>query len=210
MRSIPLHWQIVGGMLIGAAVGLTLNVFVSDRQSHLPEPQLPPACVKWRSATRPAASTSAWFSRTGRFAIWWSTRRGANRNPSPRWRLRQAEPQVFEGFQRYGRSWARWFRRRRQAVGRAFSPDAADGGRAADRRVLGHRRVWGWAGPKQLGRMFVLTLGYFITPHCWPFCRSVDGQSDWARTAAAASRRSATGGAGSGNLLEILLARSRR
>jgi hypothetical protein len=41
MLRIPLHWQIFGGMVIGAAVGLALNAFVSQRESRLPETQLP-------------------------------------------------------------------------------------------------------------------------------------------------------------------------
>ena len=46
MRHVALHWQILGGMIFGAAIGLALNYTASDRQSELPADKLPAGLSK--------------------------------------------------------------------------------------------------------------------------------------------------------------------
>ncbi len=162
MTSIPLHWQILAGMLLGAAAGLMLSATVSQRQSSLPEERLP-AGVR----------AVEFFDSTNRIEI----RQVARDDSVRRWvvdptgrepqsftsleSLRQVEPQRFEDFQRYGRSWARWlgdgsrrlgglFLRMLQMVAVPLIVTSLVTG------VLGLDRV------EQLGHMFVGTLTYFI------------------------------------------------
>ena len=163
MRSIPLHWQIVGGMLIGAAVGLTLNASVSDRQSHLPESQLPDGVreVAFRDSTSRIDIRLVSEDGAIRHLVVDPSRREPESFASLE-ALRQAEPEVFDGFQRYGRSWARWvgdgarrlgglFLRMLQMVAVPLIVASLVTG------VLGLDRA------EQLGRMFVCSLGYFVT-----------------------------------------------
>lgn len=162
MTSIPLHWQILAGMVLGAIAGLMLSASVSQRRSSLPEDRLP-AGVR----------AVEFFDSTNRIEIRQVAQDGTVRrwvvDPSRRHpqsfasleSLRQAEPQLFQDFQRHGRSWARWvgdgsrrlgglFLRMLQMVAVPLIVTSLVTG------VLGLDRA------EQLGRMFLGTLAYFI------------------------------------------------
>ena len=42
MFRLALHWQILIGMVVGAATGLALNATLGDRQYEVPRQELPP------------------------------------------------------------------------------------------------------------------------------------------------------------------------
>jgi proton glutamate symport protein len=162
MRSLPLHWQIVAGMLIGAAAGLMLNVCVSQRESQLPQPQLPAGVREVMFRDSPGRIDIRVVFEDG-------TRRQLVVDPSRREpqsftsldALRHAEPRWFDAFQRHGRSWARWVGDWARRLGSLFLRmlQMVAVPLIAASLITG---VLGLGRAEQLGRMFLLTLGYFI------------------------------------------------
>lgn len=162
MISIPLHWQILAGMLLGAAAGLMLNASVSQRQSSMPEHRLPDGLRAVEFFDSPNRIEIREIADDGSVRQWVvdPSRRQPQSFASLE-SLRLAEPQRFEDFQRYGRSWARWlgdgarrlgglFLRMLQMVAVPLIVTSLVTG------VLGLDRA------EQLGQMFLGTLTYFI------------------------------------------------
>jgi proton glutamate symport protein len=163
MLRIPLHWQIFGGMVIGAAVGLALNAFVSQRESRLPETQLPTGVreVVFRDSTNRIDIRVVSEDGTVRQLVVDESRREPGSFASLEG-LQQAEPQAYGWFQDYGQSRARWF---------------GDGSRRLGGLFLRLLRmvavplivtslitgVLGLGGAERLGKMFLFTLGYYVT-----------------------------------------------
>ncbi|MCL4206825.1 MAG: dicarboxylate/amino acid:cation symporter [Pirellulaceae bacterium] len=163
MFRIPLHWQIFGGMVIGAAVGLALNAFSSQRESRVPGPLLPRGVreVVLRDSTNLIDIRVVNEDGSVRQMVVDESRREPGSFASLEG-LQQADPQAYAWFHDHGRSWARWF---------------GDGARRLGGLFLRLLRmvavplivtslitgVLGLGGAERLGKMFLFTLGYYVT-----------------------------------------------
>jgi len=170
MRRIPLHWQILGGMLLGAALGLTLNACYGQRESQMPSSQLPAGVreITFRDTTN---RIDIWITQddgTQRQLIVDESRREPGSFPSLE-RLQESEPQVYGWFHAYGRSTARWFGAGAQRLGGLFLRML----RMVAVPLIVTSLVTGVLGlgrADRLGRMFLLTLGYYIVTSMLAIC----------------------------------------
>lgn len=109
MSKIALHWQILWGMVIGAAIGLTLNLTVGDRHTVVPEDRLPEGVTALEfhdTADRIDIDLTLADSAPQHWVID-ATRREPDSLASLM-KLEEEAPLAYEFFYRYGRSWARW------------------------------------------------------------------------------------------------------
>ncbi|MCO6458084.1 MAG: dicarboxylate/amino acid:cation symporter [Pirellulaceae bacterium] len=162
MKRIALHWQILIGMIVGAAVGLTLNTTLGDRQSSVDAPRLPPGVSKLRFHDTP-----------NRIDIWITDDEGNERqrvvdgtrqvpgSVSTLNGLAKLDAQAHRLFQSHGRSWARYFGDWAQRVGNLFLRllQMVAVPLIVTSLITG---VMGLGHAGQLGRMFGRTLLYYV------------------------------------------------
>lgn len=109
MSRIALHWQILIGMVVGAAVGLTLNATLGDRQSEVPKEELPQgvAAIAFHDTPNRIDIHITDSDGEDRKIVVDST----DRKPGvfvTLGKLEDNNAEIHGYFQKHGRSWSRW------------------------------------------------------------------------------------------------------
>jgi Na+/H+-dicarboxylate symporter len=159
---LALHWQILGGMIIGAAVGLTLNFTASDRVRDVPEQDLPKDVTRLfvRDSTNRIDVRIEYEDGEQKHWVVDGTRR-VDGSLATLERLAKKDPEAFGYFQKYGRSWARWVGDLARRWGRLFLRmlQMVAVPLIATSLITG---VMGLGHAERLGRMFLRTLTYYV------------------------------------------------
>jgi proton glutamate symport protein len=163
MRHVALHWQILGGMIFGAAIGLALNYTASDRQSELPADKLPAGLSKvaFRDTSNliEVEITDA-DGHTRRLIV-----DGTSRTPgsvSTLDKLADKDPEAHRMFMKHGRSWSRWVGDTAYKLGGLFLRML----RMVAVPLIATSLITGVMGlghAERLGRMFGRTLIYYMS-----------------------------------------------
>ncbi len=121
MSRLALHWQILGGMLLGAALGLTLNFTASERRTELREDLLPRGLASAVIQDSSNLITIELTDDTGtvRQLVVDGTQRVPDSVPTLD-KLSARDAQAHQLFQQYGRSWSRWVGDAAQRLGGLF------------------------------------------------------------------------------------------
>jgi len=162
MGKIPLHWQILAGMLLGAALGLTLNFTVSESTRDLPAEYLPAGIrqVTLRDSTNLVAIDVTGDDDVTRRLVVDGTRRTEN-SLATLSELAAKHAREYGWFQRHGRSWSRWLGDLAQRLGGLFLRML----RMVAVPLIVTSLVTGVMGlghAERLGRMFGRTLAYYL------------------------------------------------
>ncbi|MFV1964449.1 MAG: dicarboxylate/amino acid:cation symporter [Pirellulaceae bacterium] len=162
MTRLALHWQILGGMVIGAAIGLTLNFTASDRVREVPAEELPQGVTRLfvhDTANRIDIQIKYDDNRQQEWVV--DGTRRVEGSVATLGQLLEKDPQAHGYFQAYGRSRSRWvgdaakrwgglFLRMLQMVAVPLIATSLITGVMS----LGHA--------ERLGRMFIRTLLYYV------------------------------------------------
>ena len=111
MSRVALHWQILGGMLLGATLGLALNFTASDRQSELVPEDLPAGltAVSFHdSSNRIDIRITDADGQTRHLVV--DGTREADNSVSTLDQLAKKDSEAHDLFVSHGRSWSRWAR----------------------------------------------------------------------------------------------------
>jgi Na+/H+-dicarboxylate symporter len=163
MTKLALHWQILGGMIIGASVGLTLNIMVSERRVELSGNDAPPRLsqlVIHDSSSLVEIEITDNDGDQRRIVV-----DGTRQTPGSFATLDQLalkDAAAFELFQQYGRSWSRWVGDAAQRLGGLFLRmlQMVAVPLIATSLVTG---VMGLGHADRLGKMFLNTLLYYVS-----------------------------------------------
>jgi proton glutamate symport protein len=159
---MPLHWQILLAMILGAAIGIGLNRLASERQVNVPADKLPPSLAAARlhdtvdrieiELTPKAAEPRRWVVDP--------TDRGPDAVSSVG-QLAARDPQAYALFRTHGRSTARWIGDAAQWLGNLFLRllQMVAVPLIVTSLVTG---VMGLGEVARLGRMFARTLTYYL------------------------------------------------
>ncbi len=162
MFRLALHWQILAGMLVGAAIGLTLNLSVGDREASVPQSQLPEGIdsVSFHDTTNRIDIHITDREGTARHVVVDGTRQHPGSLVTLE-QLAEHDPQAFELFRAHGRSRARRIGDAAQRLGNLFlrllkmvAIPLIVSSLSTGVMALGH------AG--RLGRMFGRTVLYYV------------------------------------------------
>ncbi len=163
MSRVALHWQILGGMILGAAFGLALNFTASDRRSELAEGQLPAGltAVSFHDTSNliEVEITDA-DGQTRRLVV-----DGTSKVPgsvSTLDKLADKDPEAHRLFTKYGRSWSRWMGDAAYKLGGLFLRML----RMVAVPLIATSLITGVMGlghAERLGKMFARTLAYYMT-----------------------------------------------
>ncbi|MBC8353867.1 MAG: dicarboxylate/amino acid:cation symporter [Planctomycetes bacterium] len=162
MSRLALHWQILGGMVLGAAIGLTLNFTVSDRNTTVADDKLPAgitAATLHDSANLITIELTQEDGSERRFVID-GTRRTPN-SVATLEKLHAQDAQAFDIFHQHGRSWSRWVGEAAQRLGGLFLRML----RMVAVPLIATSLVTGVMGlghAERLGKMFGRTLTYYM------------------------------------------------
>lgn len=121
MMRLALHWQILLGMVVGAALGLTLNFTLGERQVTVPAERSPAGVGELRFRDTPNRIDIWITERDGSERHW--VVEGVRRTPNSVAtidRLQKRDAEAYALFQQYGRSWARYFGDAAQKIGGLF------------------------------------------------------------------------------------------
>lgn len=162
MPRLALHWQILAGMILGAAIGLTLNFTVSERTTDVPEEDLPTGVtgLKIEDSSNVIRLDIADFDGVSRRLVVDGTRTEADSVATLK-KLQEVDGQAYDLFQQYGRSWARWIGDTAQRFGGLFLRML----RMVAVPLIVTSLVTGVMGlghAERLGKMFGRTLLYYI------------------------------------------------
>ncbi len=172
---IALHWQILIGMVLGAAVGLGLNFSVGARSVEKQEKELPPGVVKLliddtpNKITIEITESEIEMSDDGTETTRFVTRRrvvdgtGKTKGAVPTLKkLMVIDPAAHQLFLTHGRSWSRWVGDQAQAMGNLFLRllRMVAVPLIVTSLITG---VMGLGDAGRLGRMFSHTLLYYLT-----------------------------------------------
>lgn len=162
MGKIALHWQILAGMLLGASIGLTLSFTASDATREVPADHLPAGT---RQVTIHDSSDLIKIDVTDendntRQVVVDGTRR-VEGSVATLSELAEKHEREYRLFQRFGRSWSRWFGDASQRLGGLFLRmlQMVAVPLIVTSLVTG---VMGLGHAERLGRMFARTLTYYI------------------------------------------------
>ncbi len=162
MGKLALHWQILAGMLLGAAIGLTLNVTVSESTSEVPRENLPAGIrqvVLHDSSNLITIDVTSDDETTQRLVVD-ATRREPN-SVATLAELAAGHAREYRWFQHHGRSWSRWFGDNAQRLGGLFLRML----RMVAVPLIVTSLVTGVMGlghAERLGKMFGRTLAYYV------------------------------------------------
>lgn len=162
MSRLALHWQILGGMLIGAAIGLTLNFTASERNTEVQPSQLPTGITQARLHDSSNLITIDLTQEDGEQRRWVVD--GTRRTPgsiATLDKLRAQDPQSYDIFHQFGWSWSRWVGEGAQRLGGLFLRmlQMVAVPLIATSLVTG---VMGLGHAERLGKMFTRTLLYYM------------------------------------------------
>jgi Na+/H+-dicarboxylate symporter len=162
MPRLALHWQILAGMLLGAAVGLTLNFTASDRSTVVPTEDLPPGVtgLKLDDGSNVIRIEIQDFDGVSRRLVVDGTRKEPDSVATLK-KLQEVDGQAYKLFQEFGRSWARWVGDAAQRVGGLFLRmlQMVAVPLIVTSLVTG---VMGLGHADRLGNMFARTLLYYV------------------------------------------------
>jgi Na+/H+-dicarboxylate symporter len=164
MTRLALHWQILIGMVAGAAIGIGCNVLLGGRSAEIPEDELPSGLQR-----------AAFVDTTDRIELTFEADDGTETqlvvDPSQLGApgvfatvddLAEKYPQEAKLFHAYGRSWARWVGAASQRIGNLFLRllQMVAIPLIVTSLISG---VMGLGHASQLGRMFGRTALYYIS-----------------------------------------------
>jgi len=163
MPRVALHWQILIGMAVGAAIGLTLNFTVSRSQATVPQEELPAGIREVRmadSTSRTTIEVVADDGSTTTYAV--DVTRETPGSLASLDKLQARHPQVYDWFHDYGRSWSRWVGDAANRLGGLFLRmlQMVAVPLIVTSLITG---VMGLGQANRLGRMFGRTLLYYLT-----------------------------------------------
>lgn len=160
--KLALHWQILIGMVVGAAVGLTCNVKLGQRSVKLSADDLPEGLTSLEFRDSPSLVVITAVDQTGRRQQWVVD--GTRKTPGSFATLEQLgkkSPEVYRWFHLHGRSWARRVGDEAQRWGNLFlrmlrmvAVPLIVASLATGVMSLGQAQ--------RLGRMFLWTIGYYV------------------------------------------------
>lgn len=164
MNRLALHWQILIGMVVGAAIGITLNATSGQRTYVVPEEDLPKGLVALEFSDSPSLVTIS-YRREGELAIQKAVVDGTRKTEGAYTTIEQlaeAEPDVAGWFERFGRSRARRVGDAAKRIGGLFLRllKMVAVPLIVTSLVTG---VTGLGHAGSLGKMFGRTLAYYLT-----------------------------------------------
>ena len=162
MSRLALHWQILGGMLLGAAIGLTLNFTVSERDTVVESSRLPKGISQAKLHDSANLITLDITQDDGKERRWVVD--GTRRTPgsvATLEKLHARDAQAYDIFHQHGRSWSRWVGEVAQRLGGLFLRML----RMVAVPLIATSLVTGVMGlghAERLGKMFARTLFYYM------------------------------------------------
>lgn len=162
MPRLALHWQILIAMLLGAAIGIGLNLTVSDRETSVAADDLPPGItsLEIHDSSNLITIDITDFDGVARRLVVDGTRRTPDSVVTLK-KLEEKDAQAYELFQEFGRSWARWIGDTSQRFGGLFLRML----RMVAVPLIVTSLITGVMGlghAERLGRMFGRTLLYYV------------------------------------------------
>lgn len=162
MSRLALHWQILGGMLLGAVIGLTLNFTASEQTITVQQAELPKGISKAELHDSADLITIDVTQEDGTERHWVVD--GTRRTPGSVATLKKLQSQdakSYEIFHQHGRSWSRWVGDAAQRLGGLFLRmlQMVAVPLIATSLVTG---VMGLGHAERLGKMFARTLFYYM------------------------------------------------
>ena len=162
MGRLALHWQILGGMILGAVFGLTLNFTVSDRVTEVPAERLPTG-ISAASFHDSPDRVDIRITKSGqtRHLVVDGTRRTPGSVATVA-ELETADAEAHRLFLAHGRSMSRWIGDIAQRLGGLFLRmlQMVAVPLIASSLVTG---VMGLGHADRLGKMFARTLIYYLS-----------------------------------------------
>jgi Na+/H+-dicarboxylate symporter len=121
MSRLALHWQILGGMLLGAGIGLTLNFTASERNAVVKQDELPKGITQAQLHDSANLITIDLTQADGteRKIVVDGTRRTPG-SVATLEKLHTQDAQSYDIFHQHGRSWSRWVGDGAQKLGGLF------------------------------------------------------------------------------------------
>lgn len=162
MSRLALHWQILGGMLLGAAIGLTLNFTLSERNTDIDQSKLPKGInrAELHDSANLITIELTQEDDTKRRRVVDGTRRTAG-SVATLDKLHAQDAQAFDIFHQHGRSWSRWVGEAAQRLGGLFLRML----RMVAVPLIATSLITGVMGlghAERLGKMFARTLFYYV------------------------------------------------
>ncbi len=163
MTRLALHWEILIGMILGAAIGVGCNYFLGENSGEVPPDQLPAgmeriAFVDTTNHVEMILESSDGSTRT---LLVDPTRLGEKDVFVSVDKLAKKHPDTAELFQQYGSSWARWIGQAANRIGNLFLRLLR---MVAIPLIITSlvSGVMGLGHASKLGRMFGRTLLYYV------------------------------------------------
>ena len=162
MSRLALHWQILGGMVLGAGIGLTLNFTASERNTDVQQTDLPKGITQAVLHDSSNLITIELTEESGkkRNLVVDGTRRTPGSVVTLE-KLHAEDEQAYEIFHQHGRSWSRWIGEGAQRLGGLFLRML----RMVAVPLIVTSLVTGVMGlghAERLGKMFARTLMYYM------------------------------------------------
>jgi Na+/H+-dicarboxylate symporter len=163
MTRLALHWEILIGMVIGAAIGITCNLVLGQRASEVPADRLAEGQdrIAFRDTTNRIEIVVENTSGAKRTILIDSTRLGEPDVYATIDELARNEPELAGLFEEFGYSWARWVGTSAQRLGNLFLRLL----RMVSIPLIVTSLISGVMGlghASQLGRMFGRTISYYL------------------------------------------------
>ncbi|MFT5524938.1 MAG: proton glutamate symport protein [Pirellulaceae bacterium] len=109
MKRVPLHWQIMLGMLLGALIGISLNAYAGVSTTSVPSEELPAGftSIEFKDSTDLIAIKLQPPEGDAKVIHIDGTRKAENSVATLK-KLSETEPEIHSLFVKYGRSRSRW------------------------------------------------------------------------------------------------------
>jgi len=164
MTRMALHWEILIGMVVGAAVGIGCNYLLGEHRGEVPEDQLPPdvARITFVDTTNRVEVKLRNEDGTERMLAVDPTRLGQPGVFATVDKLAAEHPRIARLFRSHGMSWARWIGGVSQKIGNLFLRLLR---MVAIPLIITSlvSGVMGLGHASQLGRMFGRTVLYYVS-----------------------------------------------
>ncbi len=164
MTRLALHWEILIGMVLGAAIGVGCNYFVGENRASVPKEDLPPGFkrIAFVDTTNHIEMHVVTDDGGNQTLIVDPMRLGEDDVYATVDKLAQQHPQIVRLFWTHGSSWARWIGESSQRLGGLFLRLLR---MVAIPLIITSlvSGVMGLGDASRLGRMFGRTLLYYAT-----------------------------------------------
>ncbi|MFW6169656.1 MAG: dicarboxylate/amino acid:cation symporter [Planctomycetota bacterium] len=164
MTRFPLHWEILFGMLLGAAIGVSCNFFLGKNKAVVPREHLPDGVERMvfdDTTDRVEITVVSEDDGIRKLAVD-PTRLGQEGVFATVGKLAEKHPEIVRLFQKHGRSPARWIGHLSQRIGNLFLRLL----RMVSIPLIITSLVSGVMGlgeAGQVGRLFARTVLYYVT-----------------------------------------------